>query len=41
MMTKKSLLQTPMKMGAWDFPNRMIMAPLTRRRAGEGRVPNL
>src|SRR5690606_1316384 len=24
---------------AWDLPNRIVMAPLTRCRAGEGRVP--
>lgn len=27
-------------MGAWELPNRVIMAPLTRCRASEGRVPN-
>ena len=35
-----SLLQSPLRIGAWDLPNRMIMAPLTRCRASEGRVPN-
>jgi 2,4-dienoyl-CoA reductase-like NADH-dependent reductase (Old Yellow Enzyme family) len=31
----------PLKVGALDLPNRIIMAPLTRARAtGEGRVPN-
>ncbi len=30
----------PVKMGAWDLPNRILMAPLTRCRASEGRVPN-
>lgn len=29
-----------MKMGAWELPNRIIMAPLTRCRASEGRVAN-
>ncbi len=37
--TDRKLLLSPMKMGAWELPNRMIMAPLTRCRAGEGRVP--
>jgi 2,4-dienoyl-CoA reductase-like NADH-dependent reductase (Old Yellow Enzyme family) len=35
----KSLLN-PIRIGAWDLPNRIIMAPLTRCRASEGRVPN-
>ena len=39
-MTNQSILHTPIKIGAWDLPNRIIMAPLTRRRASEGRVPN-
>jgi 2,4-dienoyl-CoA reductase-like NADH-dependent reductase (Old Yellow Enzyme family) len=30
----------PVRIGAWDLPNRIIMAPLTRCRASEGRVPN-
>jgi len=30
----------PIRIGAWDLPNRIIMAPLTRCRASEGRVPN-
>src|SRR5947209_6992439 len=34
-----SLLQTPLKAGALTLPNRIIMAPLTRCRAGAGRVP--
>lgn len=33
-------LLSPLKMGAWELPNRMIMAPLTRCRASKGRVPN-
>ena len=40
MNSKKSLLHQPVKIGAWQLPNRIIMAPLTRCRAGEGRVPN-
>ena len=31
----------PIKIGAFELPNRIIMAPLTRARAvGPGRVPN-
>ncbi len=33
-------LFSPLKMGAWTLPNRVIMAPLTRCRASDGRVPN-
>lgn len=33
-------LHDPIKIGAWELPNRIIMAPLTRCRASEGRVPN-
>jgi len=32
-------LFTPIKLGALDLPNRIIMAPLTRNRAGPGHVP--
>lgn len=35
-----SNLLTPINIGAWELPNRIVMAPLTRCRAGEGRVPN-
>lgn len=35
-----SILQQPIRIGAWDLPNRVIMAPLTRCRSSEGRVPN-
>lgn len=34
-----ALLQ-PIQVGAWSLPNRIIMAPLTRCRSSEGRVPN-
>jgi N-ethylmaleimide reductase len=34
-----SALFTPMKLGAIKLPNRIIMAPLTRMRAGAGNVP--
>ncbi len=33
-------LFTPLQAGAFHLPNRIIMAPLTRCRASEGRVPN-
>ncbi len=39
-MNKEKKLLEPVRIGAWDLPNRMIMAPLTRCRASEGRVPN-
>ncbi len=38
--TEKSILLTPLRLGALDIPNRVIMAPLTRMRAGLERVPN-
>lgn len=34
-----SLLHTPLRAGAFHLPNRVVMAPLTRCRAGAGRVP--
>ena len=30
----------PVRIGAWHLPNRIIMAPLTRARAGVERIPN-
>ena len=33
-------LQDPIRIGAWNLRNRVIMAPLTRCRNSEGRVPN-
>ncbi len=30
----------PIQIGDWQLPNRIIMSPLTRCRASEGRVPN-
>jgi 2,4-dienoyl-CoA reductase-like NADH-dependent reductase (Old Yellow Enzyme family) len=30
----------PIRIGAWSLPNRIIMAPLTRARAGTERIPN-
>ncbi|MFA6960046.1 MAG: alkene reductase [Opitutaceae bacterium] len=35
-----SLLQTPLRAGAFHLRNRIVMAPLTRCRADAGRVPN-
>jgi N-ethylmaleimide reductase len=29
----------PITVGGWDLPQRFVMAPLTRNRAGEGQVP--
>jgi len=34
-------LQDPIRIGAWNLRNRIIMAPLTRCRCSEGRVPNV
>src|ERR1017187_3175650 len=36
---KTPTLFTPLRIGAVDAPNRILMAPLTRMRAGPGRVP--
>ena len=33
-------LLNPIQIGAWKLRNRIVMAPLTRCRASEGRVPN-
>jgi 2,4-dienoyl-CoA reductase-like NADH-dependent reductase (Old Yellow Enzyme family) len=30
----------PVRIGAWNLPNRIVMAPLTRCRAGTERIPN-
>jgi N-ethylmaleimide reductase len=32
-------LLSPIKLGRYELPNRLVMAPLTRNRAGEGNVP--
>jgi 2,4-dienoyl-CoA reductase-like NADH-dependent reductase (Old Yellow Enzyme family) len=40
MTNQSTFLLSPISMGALKLPNRMIMAPLTRCRASEGRVPN-
>src|SRR5882672_5186738 len=33
-------LLTPVKVGALELPNRIVMSPMTRIRAGEGCVPS-
>jgi 2,4-dienoyl-CoA reductase-like NADH-dependent reductase (Old Yellow Enzyme family) len=33
-------LLDPVRIGAWNLPNRIVMAPLTRARAGSQRTPN-
>jgi len=30
----------PVQIGAWSLPNRVVLAPLTRARAGVERIPN-
>lgn len=35
-----SLLLSPLRLGDLDLPNRVLMAPLTRSRSGDVRVPN-
>src|SRR5258707_14430047 len=32
-------LLTPVKIGSLQLPNRVVMAPMTRNRAGEGNAP--
>lgn len=38
-MTERAGLFTPVKVGALELPNRIVMSPMTRIRAGEGCVP--
>jgi N-ethylmaleimide reductase len=40
-MTPEKNLFTPMQLGRYELPNRIVMAPLTRNRAGAGNVPQL
>ncbi len=40
LLTAKSILFAPLRVGAWKLPHRVIMAPLTRCRCSPGRVPN-
>lgn len=39
-MNENMNLFTPYQMGNLELPNRIIMAPLTRNRAGEGNIPH-
>jgi N-ethylmaleimide reductase len=38
-MTPEKNLFTPIQLGRYELPNRIVMAPLTRNRAGAGNVP--
>jgi len=38
--TMSNILSSPVQMGAFHLPNRVVMAPLTRGRADIGRVPS-
>jgi N-ethylmaleimide reductase len=38
-MTSDLTLLSPVKLGRYELPNRIVMAPLTRNRAGAGNVP--
>ena len=38
--TSASPLLRPLEVGAWELPNRLVMAPLSRCRAVDNRVPN-
>jgi 2,4-dienoyl-CoA reductase-like NADH-dependent reductase (Old Yellow Enzyme family) len=38
--TATPTLFDPVRIGAWNLPNRIIMSPLTRARAGVERIPN-
>lgn len=40
MQTSKPTLFDPIRIGAWELPNRILMAPLTRSRAGKERISN-
>ena len=35
----ESILTTSVRVGPYELPNRIVMAPLTRNRAGTGNVP--
>ncbi|MDB6059419.1 MAG: NADH:flavin oxidoreductase/NADH oxidase, partial [Verrucomicrobiales bacterium] len=37
---KLPTLLDPVRIGAWNLPNRILMAPLTRSRSGPQRIPN-
>ena len=38
-MRAMNTLHDPVRIGAWNLPNRILMAPLTQCRAEAGRVP--
>jgi N-ethylmaleimide reductase len=38
-MSDPSILFTPVQVGAWSLEHRVVMAPMTRNRAGAGNVP--
>jgi len=38
-MNNKPDLFTPIQIGPYTLPNRIVMAPMTRNRAGDGNVP--
>lgn len=40
MSSQSKILMTPVRFGDIELPNRFVMAPLTRCRSSEGRVPN-
>lgn len=37
--TQQPNLLTPVQLGPYELRNRVVMAPMTRNRAGEGNVP--
>lgn len=39
-MSTATTLLSPVKLGRYELPNRLVMAPLTRNRAGAGNVPH-
>jgi N-ethylmaleimide reductase len=39
-MSDRITLLSPVNLGPYTLPNRMVMAPLTRNRASEGNIPN-
>ena len=40
-MTKSIDVFSSLNLGAMNLPNRIVMAPMTRNRAGPGEVPSL
>ncbi|MGL4379443.1 MAG: alkene reductase, partial [Microcoleaceae cyanobacterium] len=39
-MTTTLNLLSPLQLGPYELPNRLVMAPLTRNRASVGNIPN-